>query len=179
MNAAAKPAGTNCLKDETINLAPAKFRYVPEGLQPILNPGQTGNQFFEQLCSDFNTRSPELAKYAVRLLSSCLKGKNDDELNALIALIAESHPRDGVETLLLCQMVLTNRRALQALSDMASTHLPESQGQYASMAASLLRLFTRQMKALRKYRNSGTQHINVYHVNANQAVVGLNTGGTQ
>ena len=89
-------------------------------------------------------------------------------------------PRDGLEQLLVAQMIGCHNLAMEfmalaACKDQSSTVLDKN----VSRAARFMDLFLRQIEGLKSYRSKGEQKVRVEHVQVNasaQAVVGcLNT----
>jgi len=94
----------------------------------------------------------------------------------IVAAVHSLGARDGVEALLATQMVAVHNLAMNCLAN-ASVKEQTERGLelYANRANSLLRTFTAQMEALKKYRSRGEQHCTVEHVHVHsggQAVVG-------
>lgn len=104
----------------------------------------------------------------------------DDAGNYAMAILLDIKPRDGMEAMLITQMVVVQS---QSMEYMRRAVLPEQSEEGVdiniTLATKLQRTFVQQMEALQKYRNKGKQTIQVQHVNVEaggQAVVG-NIGG--
>ena len=117
---------------------------------------------------------------------SSTKGFNNDRLaefsNSAIALLQGIGPQDEVEGMLAVQMVGIHNMAMTAMGRaMITDQTFEGRQAAVSQAAKLLRTFTAQMEALKKYRTGGQQKMTVEHVHVNeggQAIVGtVNQGG--
>ena len=84
--------------------------------------------------------------------------------------------RDGLEALLVVQMVGVHTMALKFLANAAREDQTEHGRELnTNLANRLLRTFTAQVEALKKYRSKGEQHCTVEHVHVHsggQAVVG-------
>lgn len=103
--------------------------------------------------------------------------------NQYLALISELKPQDPFEGLLINQMVLVFR---QALDFFAMSNLPGNRGNtdvqdsILNRYIKLMRLFNQQLEALDKHRNKGKQTMTVEHVHVHkggQAIVGnINQG---
>lgn len=122
---------------------------------------------------------------ANRLLSDVVNGtsikpKVSDELvNESLALVASIEPRDGTEAMLAVQMVNTHAliaKLQQRMMNSVET-LPQ-QDSNGGLLVRLLRTFTTQMEALKRYRTGGEQRVSVTHqhvtVNADKAAVAVN-----
>lgn len=105
----------------------------------------------------------------------------DDKGNFMIAMLQEIKPQDGLEAMLVTQMLATHSLSLEM---MYRATLPKQtdEGVHVNVnrATKLQRTFVQQLEALQKKRNKG-QVIQVQHVNVGpggQAVVGnVTTGG--
>ena len=95
-----------------------------------------------------------------------------------LALISELKPQDPFEGLLINQMVLVFR---QALDFFTISNLPGNRGNtdiqdsISNRYIKLMRLFNQQLEALDKHRNKGKQTMTVEHVHVHkggQAIVG-------
>ena len=124
--------------------------------------------------SDLNLLLPlvQQTKYA-----AC-HGDPKDRMTHLysIAAVQSLEARDGLETLLAVQMVGVHNLAMRCLADAADKEqIDVGVEVYLNRANRLLRTFTAQMEALKKYRSNGEQRCTVEHVhvyNGGQAVVG-------
>lgn len=125
----------------------------------------------ERLREQLQTVTPELAEYLARLIATCQPEPVSGDLNGVLAAIGELKPKDPLETLLILQMFLTSRRAGLAIKYSYKNLMPHEQERQIAIAIRLMRLYTQQMEALRKYRNGSNQTINVNYVHADQAVV--------
>jgi len=90
-------------------------------------------------------------------------------------------PKDTIESLLAAQMVATHNMAMEfSKRAMLSGQHPDAVNANVNRVTKLMRTFTTQVEALKKYRTGGKQTIQVQHVNVNeggQAVVGNIQGG--
>ncbi|KHF24513.1 hypothetical protein JV46_25450 [Solemya velum gill symbiont] len=102
--------------------------------------------------------------------------KDEDRINAAIALMAEIHPKDGLEGMLASQMVAVHNMAMECASRaMLPDNTVDGVNSGINRTTKLMRTFTAQMEALQRYRNGGKQKITVQHVNVEdggQAIVG-------
>ena len=111
------------------------------------------------------------------------KGKDIDEaqLNFALSVIADIKPKDQLEAMLAAQMAFVHIASMTFARRMNHTETIPQQDSAEKAYNKLLRTFTSQMEALRKYRNGGEQKVTVHHVQVNeggQAIVGnVNQGG--
>lgn len=101
-----------------------------------------------------------------------------------IAAVHSFGARDGLETFLAVQMVGVHNSAMACLANAADKEQTDTGVEvYLSRANRLIRTFTMQMEALKKYRSNGEQRCTVEHVhvhNGGQAVVGtINQGNVR
>jgi hypothetical protein len=99
-------------------------------------------------------------------------------LNAALAAVTGIAPRDEAEAMLAAQMVGVHWLAMDLLRKANDRARLNDAG---NMAVKLLRTFTAQMEALKRYRSAGEQRVVVQHqhvnVTADQAAVQVNGGG--
>lgn len=106
-------------------------------------------------------------------------GVNDQFVNESLALVAAIAPQDGVEGMLAVQMVnahgLISELQRRMINSVESIAQQDSNG---GLLVRLLRTYTAQMEALKRYRTGGEQRVNVTHqhvtVNAEKAAVAVN-----
>ena len=102
--------------------------------------------------------------------------------NNSVALLEGIQPRDEVEGMLAIQMIAVHNIAMETMKRAMITG-QTCQGTEGNVnnATKMLRTFTAQMEALKRYRTGGQQKVIVEHVNVNQggqAIVGaVSTGG--
>ena len=99
----------------------------------------------------------------------------------VVGLMQSIGPRDGLEALLAMHMAATHSALMRCLARANIKDQTEhGQETLLNRAQKLMRTFTMQMEALKKYRSNGEQHCTVEHVhvhNGGQAVVGtINQG---
>jgi hypothetical protein len=99
-------------------------------------------------------------------------------LNAALAAVTGIAPRDEAEAMLVAQMVGVHWLAMDLLRKANDRPLLNDAG---NLAVKLLRTYTTQLDALKRYRSAGEQRVVVQHqhvnVTAEQAAVQLNGGG--
>lgn len=152
-----------------------QFKQEDNSIKLICLPGDDPSEKLVELMKTLHVYSPELASYLTKVIASSQFGNNLDDLYGILAAINEIKPQNPLEILLVIQMFLTNRRAGIALKESCKCLLADDQERQIAIATKLMRLYTQQMEALRKFRNGGNQTINVNYINANQSVV--STGG--
>jgi len=112
-----------------------------------------------------------------QLANATGKGKDVSEadLNFVLSVIADIKPRDQLEAMLASQMACVHIASMTFARRLAHVENIPQQESAEKAYNKLLRTFTSQMEALRKYRNGGEQKVTVQHVQVNdggQAVVG-------
>jgi hypothetical protein len=103
---------------------------------------------------------------------------NADTLNAALAAVTGIGPQDEAEAMLATQMVAVHWVAMDLLRKANDRALLNDAG---NLAVKLLRTYTTQLEALKRYRSAGEQRVVVQHqhvnVTADQAAVQVNGGG--
>ena len=101
-----------------------------------------------------------------------------DSLNAALAAVTGIGPRDEAEAMLASQMVGVHWLAMDLLSKAGSTNDRALLNDRGNLAVKLLRTYTTQIEALKRYRSTGEQRVVVQHqhvnVTADQAAVQVN-----
>jgi hypothetical protein len=113
------------------------------------------------------------------------EGYDDDRLaefsNNALAILQGICPEDEIEGMLAIQMIGVHNMAMTIMSrTMITDQTFEGRQAGVSQATKMLRTFTAQMEALKKYRTGGEQKVIVEHVHVNeggQAIVGTVTHG--
>jgi hypothetical protein len=103
---------------------------------------------------------------------------SENTLNAALGAVAGIAPRDEAEALLAVQMVGVHWVAMAMLRQVAATDSRLLFNDAGNMVVKLLRTYTAQLEALKRYRSAGEQRVVVQHVNvtAEQAAIQV-TGG--
>jgi len=100
-----------------------------------------------------------------------------ENLNAALAAVTGIAPRDEAEAMLAAQMVGVHWLAMDLLRKANDRALLNDAG---NLAVKLLRTYTTQIEALKRYRSAGEQRVVVQHqhvnVTAEQAAVEVNGG---
>ena len=124
--------------------------------------------------------------FAEALLEACAnvsgskEGLERDKSKAL-AIVAEIAPQEGIEAMLATQMAAVHVTAMRQSRLLATSETIPQFDAHEKAFNKLMRTFTAQMEALRKYRHGGKQTVTVQHVNVEdggQAIVGnVEAGG--
>ena len=126
---------------------------------------------------DLNFLNPLLTQLA----NATGKGIQEANLNFALSVIADIKPKDQLEAMLAAQMACVHIASMTFARRLAHTETIAQQDSADKAYNKLLRTFTSQMEALRKYRTGGEQKVTVHHVQVNeggQAIVGnVNNGG--
>jgi hypothetical protein len=111
--------------------------------------------------------------------AASINGKFDvQQVNTICALLQGIRPQNEIEGMLAAQMVATHNTAMMMLRDAGNGKWVDNVDKFTSMATKLLRTFTAQVEALKKYRSKGEQKVIVEHVHVHQggqAIVGAIT----
>jgi hypothetical protein len=106
---------------------------------------------------------------------------SEDTLNAALGAVAGIAPRDEAEAMLAAQMVGVHWMAMELLHQVGVTDSRFVFNDAGNLLVKLLRTYTAQLEALKRYRSAGEQRMVVQHqhvnVTADQAAVQVN-GGT-
>ena len=122
---------------------------------------------------------PWMAKALINQAANCVGGSPAEAPNVALASIHSIGPRDGVEAMLAVQMTATHAAAMQmlyrAMREQPSFEIYDS---IVNRATKLLRTYTAQIEALKRYRSAGEQRVVVQHqhvnVTADQTAVQVN-----
>jgi len=120
---------------------------------------------------------PWMAEALMNQAANCVGGGPTQAPNVAVASIQSIRPRDGVEAMLAVQMTATHAAAMQmlyrAMREQPSFEIYDS---IVNRATKLLRTYTMQVEALKRYRSAGEQRVVVQHVTVttDQAAVQVN-----
>jgi hypothetical protein len=103
---------------------------------------------------------------------------SEQNLNAAVAAVTGIGPKDEAEAMLAAQMVGVHWTAMELLRQVGATGNRLQFNDAGNLAVKLLRTYTAQIEALKRYRSAGEQRVVVQHVNvtADQAAVQVNGG---
>jgi hypothetical protein len=103
-----------------------------------------------------------------------------DNLNAALAAVTGIGPQDEAEAMLAAQMVGVHWTVMKLLSQIGTTGDRALVNEAGNLAVKLLRTYTAQLEALKRYRSAGEQRVVVQHqhvnVTADRAAVQVNGG---
>ena len=140
----------------------------------------------------FGTPDKDLHNYLLNQVAQTFKGcvspegfdhtKMEGFANNAMALLNGIQPRDEIEGMLAVQMIAVHNMVMETMKRaMITGQPPQWIESNVSHATKMLRTFTAQMEALKKYRTGGQQKVIVEHVHVTaggQAIVGaVSTGG--
>lgn len=135
-----------------------------------------------QIAAALGVRDPDAQTHLISQVASVFReGAADTNANAAIALIREIAPRNGLEALLVAQMVAVHNAAAEQLRRVINYlyQPPEVIDSLSNQATRLLRLYIDQLAALDRLRGVGArQTVRVERVTVEagaQAVVGAVT----
>ena len=166
-------------KTQRAPLVPLRLKSCEGGVAQIqvnhADPAAGEVLFQEQLATDDQVFASFVSEQLAFL--SIVKGAiNENVLNAHLSTVRAVQPRDGIETMLACQMAAVHVLTMTTAADAyASGKSPYLKDQKLAQVNKLSRTFTTQMEALKRYRSKGDQKIIVEHVEVHdggQAVVG-------
>jgi hypothetical protein len=124
---------------------------------------------------------PWLMDMLMSQAANCMPGAPAKAASVAVAAVQSLGPRDGIEAMLAVQMAATHAVAMKMLQrstlDQPSIEVYDS---LVNRATKLLRTYTMQVEALKRYRAAGEQRVVVQHqhvtVTADQAAVQVNAG---
>ena len=101
-----------------------------------------------------------------------------DRLNFMLSIVNGIEPRDPTEALLASQMAAIHCAFMECIRHMNSARTRDHRQEEQNTMMRLSRVFTMQLDALKRYRSTGEQRIQVQHINVNadKAVVGVSQG---
>ena len=137
--------------------------------------------WYARLAKAMGLRNEQMMEALMNQAANCLGGGPAQAPNVAIASIQSIGPRDGVEAMLAVQMTATHAVAMQMLQRAAREQPSfEIYDSIVNRATKLLRTYTAQVEALKRYRSAGEQRVVVQHqhvtVTADHAAVQVNGG---
>jgi hypothetical protein len=132
-----------------------------------------------RLAKALGVDEPWLLDMLLNQAANCMPGEPARAASVAIAAVQSVGPRDGVEAMLAVQMAAIHAAAMKmlnrAMQEQPSLEIYDS---IVNRATKLLRTYTTQVEALKRYRSAGEQRVVVQHVNvtADQAAVQVNGG---
>jgi hypothetical protein len=135
------------------------------------------------LMEALGTASPEfVTPFLNQITNAASKGQEPDEaaINFMLAVINGIEPRDEIEAMLAAQMAAVHIATMRLARSLAQVETIPQQDSAARAFNKLMRTFTTQMEALKRYRTGGQQKVVVEHVHVHsggQAIVGAVEAG--
>jgi hypothetical protein len=153
-------------EDSQIQIIPAGVHADAAGARVMNAFGITSTDLAERLMMQIITATH---------LQSSNEPVSAENLNAALAAVTGIAPRDEAEAMLAAQMVGVHWLAMDLLRKANDRSLLNDAG---NLAVKLLRTYTTQLEALKRYRSAGEQRVVVQHqhvnVTAEQAAVQVN-----
>ena len=140
-----------------------------------------------RMLESFGTPDNELQMFLLNQVVQTFKGcvssegfgydRLDEFTNNAMALLNGIQPQDEIEGMLAVQMIAVHNMVMETMKRaMITDQTFEGTEAYVNHATKMLRTFTTQMEALKRYRTGGQQKVTVEHVHVNeggQAIVGV------
>ena len=155
---------------EALPALPVKVGLVDGRLAPELMDGESQQQWLDRVKSVLGIQSNDLARYVLVTLFRSCRQPEALKVNAMLAQIAEGHPVDAQETIMLTLMAATSMRMQETFLQRENAFDAEDALRKAKVIAQYGRLYARQLEALRRYRKTGDQKITVLRVDHADAV---------
>jgi len=135
----------------------------------------------------FGTPDKDLHNYLLNQVVNTFRGyvsaegfdyeRQAEFANNALALLNGIHPQDEIEGMLAIQMIAVHNMAMETMKlAMVTGQPPQWIESNVNHATKMLRTFTAQMEALKRYRTGGQQKVIVEHVHVTaggQAIVGV------
>ena len=187
-----------CTDDEKTRIAKYMERLKREPVKVAIEKDDSGNPrlvlqttdktlCMAKLTEAFGTPDWDLQHYLLNQVIQTFRGcvssegfgydRLEEFTNNAMALLNGIQPQDEIEGILAVQMIAVHNMAMETIKRaMITGQTFEGEESYVNYATKMLRTFTTQMEALKKYRTGGYQKVTVEHVHVNeggQAVVGV------
>jgi hypothetical protein len=175
-------------RKKTRRQAPRLAVHQQEGNKlQVMQTGVHADAADARLMNAFGTTDLDLAQCLATQIANAANLQPPNEpvsianLNAAVAAVTGIAPQDEAEAMLAAQMVGVHWIAMALLNKAGSTNDRGLLNDAGNMAVKLLRTYTTQLEALKRYRSAGEQRVVVQHqhvnVTADQAAVQVNGGG--
>jgi hypothetical protein len=117
-----------------------------------------------------------------QLINAAATNDKPDEvgINFMLSVIKSIRPRDQLEVMLLAQMAAVHMAAMRLAPQLSNAEFITQRDSAERAFNKLMRTYTTQMEALKRYRTGGEQKVTVQHVTVGeggQAIVGNVTQG--
>lgn len=138
----------------------------------MLEDNETVNTFFNSIAILGGGLDPETTiTFLTKTADALPSGFNQDTFNRSVALFQKMKPQDPVEARLLAQHFILHEQGMKFLHLCSTAEiLPQSQ-YFGTLSMKMLKLSQESIQALTKYRNKGTQQINIVHMQDNAKAV--------
>ena len=137
----------------------------------------TLNAFFNSMAEIGGGLDPSSTLDFITDVASHLpEGLNQSTFDRALLLLQKMKPSDPVEARLLAQHFVLNEQGLKYLNLCNKTDRLDHSQHYGTLAMKMLRLSQESILALVKYRNKGTQQINIVHMQDNAKAVMMGGG---
>ncbi|MBX5181695.1 hypothetical protein HJB88_03420 [Rhizobium sp. NZLR5] len=146
-----------------------------EGVLTIEHP-----TWMKSVGTEYVRLSEVIAEQLVILAASSQNKVDQSELTMLTEMVMGMAPKDHVEMMLATQMASVHLMAMQMATRLRREAVLQKFDLYARQTNQLMRTFTAQAEALKRYRTGGKQVVKVKHVHVHegaQAIVGNVTKG--
>jgi hypothetical protein len=127
------------------------------------------------LMEALGTTDHDFSSGIIRLLFETGDKLDELKFNFLLAVIKDAKPNDQLETMLFAQMAVLHWSVMKFGRHFELFETTNQQDSAAGALSKLMRTYTAQMDALKRYRGGGEQKITVQHFSVNdggQAIVG-------
>ena len=179
---------------ERLNRKPVKFRSRKDASGNSILELHTTDETLDRMkfTEAFGTPDKDLHNYLLNQIVQTFKGcvssegfdhsKMEEFANNAMALLNGIQPQDEIEGMLAVQMIAVHNMVMETMKlAMVTGQRFEWKEASINHATRMLRTFTAQMEALKRYRTGGQQKVIVEHVHVTaggQAIVGaVSTGG--
>ncbi|MCS3896260.1 hypothetical protein M2171_005393 [Bradyrhizobium japonicum USDA 38] len=157
-----------------------KLRRVSADLSKPYPPEGDQQRWWGRLKAALGTTSSDFVNATLVQIQSASRlptgGISEVSVNAALAFIESTKPKNELEAALAIQMACTHAVAMAVLSRVGGGHGGDRHVTLmAAAGARLLRAFATQVEAMRRLRNGGSQYMRIEHVHLEpgaQAVIG-------
>jgi len=174
---------------ELLKREPVKFKKSDRESNVLVLEIQEGDQeiLATKMLESFGTPDNELQMFLLNQVVQTFRGYVSSEgfdysrmtefSNNAMALLNGIQPQDEIEGMLAVQMIAVHNIAMETMKlAMITGQPPQWIESNVNHATKMLRTFTAQMEALKRYRTGGQQKVTVEHVHVTaggQAIVGV------
>lgn len=157
-----------------------KLRRISSDYSKPYPPDGDGRRWWERLKAALGTSSSDFVNATLVQIQNASRlpsgGISEISVNAALAFIEATEPKNEIEAALAIQMACTHAVAMAVLSRAGGAYGGDRHvALMAAASARLLRAFATQVEAMRRLRNGGTQVIRVEKIEVSdtaQAVIG-------